>query len=162
MEPHHRPDLGVAEAVRQRDDQALETDQDGPAQLEDDVGQLGLVLVGVEESEEVVDPEERNDDSERLRRLQVLPVVLHDGHLDQPNQHHPHHCHHHLGSQLGDDDDHDPEEEEGVGPQQDHDWQLVGVEVYVVVGHEGAGEDGLEGTGVELGKRSTEIIPDNL
>ena len=51
--------------------------------------------------------------------------------------------HHHLGSQLGDDDDHDPEEEEGVGPQQDHDGQLVGVEVDVVVGHEGAGEDGL-------------------
>ena len=114
-------------------DITLETDEDGPSQLEYDVGQLGLVLVGVEESEEVVDPEERNDDSQSLGRLQVLPVVLHNRHLEHLQHHHRHHHHDHLGPQLGDDDDHDPDEEEGVSPQEDHDGQLVGVEVDVVV-----------------------------
>ena len=40
VEPEHGPDLRVAEAVGQSDDGALQADQHGPAQLEDDVGQL--------------------------------------------------------------------------------------------------------------------------
>ena len=39
---------------------------------------------------------------------------------------------------------HDPDEEESVGGQQPHDGHLVGVEVDVVLSHEGAGEDGLQ------------------
>ena len=40
VEPEHGPDLRVTEAVGQSDDGALQADQHGPAQLEDDVGQL--------------------------------------------------------------------------------------------------------------------------
>ena len=38
---------------------------------------------------------------------------------------------------------HDPDQEESVCSQQHHDGQLVGVEVDVVVCHEGTGEDSL-------------------
>ena len=39
---------------------------------------------------------------------------------------------------------HDPDQEESVCSQQDHDGQLVGVEVDLVFRHEGAGEDSLQ------------------
>ena len=39
---------------------------------------------------------------------------------------------------------HDPDQEESVGSQQRHDGQLVGVEVDLVLRHEGAGEDSLQ------------------
>ena len=50
---------------------------------------------------------------------------------------------------------HDPDEEESVGGQQPHDGHLVGVEVDVVLSHEGAGEDGLQSV-VESEVRMTE------
>ena len=39
---------------------------------------------------------------------------------------------------------HDPDQEERVGGQQPHDGQFVGVEVDLMLGHEGTGENSLQ------------------
>ena len=79
-----------------------------------------------------------------LCRLEVFPVVVHGGDLRPQLGYHYLDLRWSVARKQCRTHHHDPDQKESVGGQQCHDGQLVGVEVDVVLRHEGAGEDSLK------------------
>ncbi len=93
-----------------------------------------VVGAGPDDGDEVGDPQQGDDDEQRLGRLPVLVhVVLAAAAAARAARAAR------RGPQLGDDDVHDPDEEEGVGPQHEEDGHQVEVlHVVAVQVQEGA------------------------